>query len=74
MYKSLAGYNHSGRLGEVNFLNGIMGMANAQRMMDYIRIISEFISQPEYANVIPVFGIINEPLLTMIGQTALDAL
>jgi hypothetical protein len=37
-----------------------MGIANAQRMLDYIRIITEFISQPEYANLIPMFGIINE--------------
>ncbi|KAJ7673000.1 glycoside hydrolase superfamily [Mycena polygramma] len=28
------GYNHSGRLGQVNFLNGVMGYANAQLMLD----------------------------------------
>ncbi|KAI0262189.1 glycoside hydrolase superfamily [Gloeopeniophorella convolvens] len=62
------GYNHSGRQGQVNFLNGIMGIANAQRTLDYIRIITEFISQPEYQAVIPVFGIINEALVSTIGQ------
>ncbi|EPQ55353.1 glycoside hydrolase [Gloeophyllum trabeum ATCC 11539] len=65
------GYNHSGRFGEVNFLFGVMGIANAQRTMDYIRIIAEFISQPEYKNVVPIFGIVNEPLLTQIGQDTL---
>ncbi|KZT18580.1 glycoside hydrolase family 5 protein [Neolentinus lepideus HHB14362 ss-1] len=65
------GYNHSGRLGEVNFLYGVMGVANAQRTLDYIRIIAEFISQPQYKNLVPMFGIVNEPLLTTIGQDAL---
>ncbi|KAF8339924.1 glycoside hydrolase superfamily [Cantharellus anzutake] len=55
------GYNHSGRIGQINFLMGPMGIANAQRALDYIRIITEFISQPEYSNVIPFFGFINEP-------------
>ena len=40
-----AGYNHSGKAGPINFLNGVMGLANAQRMLDYIRVITEFISQ-----------------------------
>jgi hypothetical protein len=55
-----AGYNHSGKFGQVNFLNGIMGVANAQRALDYIRIIVEFISQPQYRDVVPVLGILNE--------------
>ncbi|KAG8807447.1 hypothetical protein FRC17_004454, partial [Serendipita sp. 399] len=59
------GWNHSGRLGPINFLNGVMGVANAQRTLDYIRILAEFISQPEYRNVIPFFGIINEPGINM---------
>jgi aryl-phospho-beta-D-glucosidase BglC (GH1 family) len=55
------GWNHSGKTGEIDFLAGVMGVANAQRAMDYIRIIAEFISQPEYQPVVPFFGIINEP-------------
>ncbi|KAG6850605.1 hypothetical protein H0H93_011273 [Arthromyces matolae] len=62
------GWNHSGRLGTVNFLNGPMGYANAQRTLDYIRIIAEFISQPQYNNVVTMFGILNEPQGTSIGQ------
>ncbi|KAJ7463501.1 glycoside hydrolase family 5 protein [Mycena galericulata] len=62
------GYNHSGKLGQVNFLNGIMGVANAQRALDYIRIIVEFISQPEYVDLIPMFGIVNEALVSTIGK------
>ncbi|KAG8764321.1 hypothetical protein FRC15_007690, partial [Serendipita sp. 397] len=55
------GWNHSGKSGSINFLNGVMGVANAQRTLDYIRILAEFISQEEYRNVVPFFGIINEP-------------
>ncbi|KAL0572392.1 hypothetical protein V5O48_009570 [Marasmius crinis-equi] len=62
------GYNHSGKGGQINFLNGVMGVANAQRALNYIRILTEFISQPEYANVVPMFGVINEALVATIGK------
>lgn len=61
------GYNHSGKMGSVNFLNGVMGVANAERALNYIRIITEFISQPEWQPVVPVFGIVNEALDSTIG-------
>jgi len=67
-------FNHSGRLGQVNFMNGIMGIANAQRTLDYIRIITEFISQPEYRDLIPIFSIVNEALISTIGRPQLTAL
>ena len=62
------GYNHSGMLGMVNFLNGVMGVANAQRTLNYIRIITEFISQPEWQPVVQIFGVINEPLVNIVGM------
>ena len=62
------GWNHSGRLGTINFLNGPMGIANAQRALDYIRVIAEFISQPEYSDVVAMFGVTNEPLAPIFGQ------
>ncbi|KAF8161514.1 glycoside hydrolase superfamily [Crassisporium funariophilum] len=61
-------YNHSGKGGQVNFLHGVMGMANAQRALNYMRIITQFISQPEWKEVVPIFGIINEALATTIGD------
>ncbi|KDQ20955.1 glycoside hydrolase family 5 protein [Botryobasidium botryosum FD-172 SS1] len=67
------GYNHGGKLGIVNFMNGPMGFANAQRSLDYIRIITEFISQPQYKNVVPMFGIANEVLIPTIGQSNVNA-
>ncbi|KAI0639516.1 glycoside hydrolase [Trametes polyzona] len=62
------GWNHSSRLGKINVLYGPMGIANAQRSLDYIRIIAEFISRPEYKDVIPLFGITNEPFGPTIGK------
>lgn len=68
------GWNHSGRLGTINVLIGPMGYANAQRSLDYIRILAEFISQPEYKDVVPMFGIMNEPQATNMGQDVLSTL
>lgn len=67
------GYNHSGRIGFINFLEGLMGKSNSQRTLDYIRQITQFISQPEIRNVVPMFSIINEPNAIFIGQPALES-
>ncbi|KAJ6565741.1 glycoside hydrolase superfamily, partial [Mycena sp. CBHHK59/15] len=67
------GYNHSGKKGQVNLLNGPMSVANAQCALDYIRIITEFISQPEYRDVVPMFGIMNEALMSTIGRDQLTS-
>lgn len=67
-------FNHSGKEGAFNFLNGPMGLANAQRTLNYIRIFTEFISQPEYVNVVPMFGIMNEALVGIIGRDTLTSL
>ncbi|RXW12105.1 hypothetical protein EST38_g13749 [Candolleomyces aberdarensis] len=61
------GFNHGGKIESVNFLNGVMGMANAQRTMYYIRVLTEFISQPEWVNVVPMFSILNQPRSGLIG-------
>ena len=68
------GLNHSGRLGPINFLNGPMGVANAQRVIEYDRVLAEFISQPEYQPLVQGFGPINEPLMGIIGRDVLDSL
>ncbi|KAL0061434.1 hypothetical protein AAF712_011728 [Marasmius tenuissimus] len=67
------GYNHSGKGGQINFLNGVMGIANAQRALNYIRIFTEFISQPEYANLVPMFGVVNEALVATIGKDVMTS-
>lgn len=50
-------------------LNGPMGYANAQRSLDYIRILAEFISQPEYKDVVTMFGVTNEPQVSVLGTS-----
>lgn len=51
-----------------------MGIANAQRALNYIRIITEFISQPEWQNVVQIFGIMNEVQVKVIGMTEVRGL
>lgn len=63
------GYNHSGKLGTINFLIGLMGVANAQRTLNYIRTLTQFVSQPQYTNVVPMFSVLNEALVQKIGAT-----
>ncbi|KAJ3561701.1 hypothetical protein NP233_g10033 [Leucocoprinus birnbaumii] len=65
------GWNHSGKLGTIGVLNGPMGYANAQRSLDMIRILAEFIAQPQYKDVVSMFGIINEPQAPVMGQNSL---
>lgn len=55
-------------------LNGVMGIANAQRALNYIRIFGEFFAQQEYTNLVGIFGIMNEPLQSVIGKDALTSL
>jgi glucan 1,3-beta-glucosidase len=49
-----------------------MGLANAQRSLDYIRIIAEFISQSQYKDVVTMFGITNEPQASEVGVDVLS--
>ncbi|KAJ7449696.1 hypothetical protein B0H11DRAFT_2289446 [Mycena galericulata] len=66
---SAAGYNHSGTLGQVNVLNIIMGVTNAQRALYCIRIVVEFIPQHEYVDL----GMVNEALVSTIGKDPLTS-
>ncbi|KAH9925883.1 glycoside hydrolase [Epithele typhae] len=66
------GYNHSGKIGAINWMKSVMGLANAERTLDYIRIITEFISQPEWRDVVPMFGMLNEPYLNKVGTQEVE--
>ncbi|EUC57606.1 glucan 1,3-beta-glucosidase D, putative [Rhizoctonia solani AG-3 Rhs1AP] len=61
------GFNHSGKRGQVNWMHGVMGVANAQRSLNIIRTITEFISQDQYKDVVPFFGVVNEAQTSKIG-------
>ena len=70
----IVAFNHSGRFNVFNFLRGAMGIANAQRVLNYIRIFTQFISQPEYKDLVPMFSVLNEPLLVTITEPVLGHL
>ncbi|KAG0152493.1 hypothetical protein CROQUDRAFT_667334 [Cronartium quercuum f. sp. fusiforme G11] len=65
------GWNHSGKFGQIGFLHGVMGIANAQRTLNYVRTLAEFISQPQYKNVVPMFSVLNEAQASDIGSAPL---
>lgn len=48
------GWNHSGKSGSVNWMSGVMGIANAQRALETLRSFAQFISQPQYTDVVPL--------------------
>ncbi|KAF9305945.1 hypothetical protein BGZ91_008663, partial [Linnemannia elongata] len=61
------GWNHSGRLGAINWINGTEGIANAQRTLPYLQQLATFFSGPDYAHVAPIMGLLNEPAAHLIG-------
>ncbi|KAJ3535923.1 hypothetical protein NMY22_g6264 [Coprinellus aureogranulatus] len=67
------GLNHSGRLGTINFLSGNMGIANAERTLYYLRVLTEYFSQPQYKNVVQAIALVNEPLAGDIGAAPLSS-
>ncbi|KAJ7823169.1 hypothetical protein B0H14DRAFT_3470262 [Mycena olivaceomarginata] len=68
------GYSHSGKLGQINFLDGVMGYTKGRCMLDYIRRFVEAISLHQYKDLIPMFGIVNEAYLHGIGRDVLTSL
>ncbi|PFH51213.1 glycoside hydrolase family 5 protein [Amanita thiersii Skay4041] len=67
------GWNHSGKSGSVNFMNGVMGIANAQRTLTYLRILTQFVSQDQYKDVVGIVGIVNEILWDTIGKDSVQS-
>ncbi|KAF9190558.1 hypothetical protein BGZ51_008496 [Haplosporangium sp. Z 767] len=61
------GWNHSGRSGAINWVNGTDGAANAQRTLPYIQQLATFFTSPDYAHVGPILGLLNEPAGFLIG-------
>ncbi|KAK7054692.1 hypothetical protein VNI00_003155 [Paramarasmius palmivorus] len=62
------GWDHSGKGGSINLMNGIMGIANAQRAVSCLRTFNEFLSRDEYKDVVPILGIANDIRLSIIGR------
>lgn len=74
MIGSQNGWNHSGKAGSVNWLYGVMGIANAQRSLETLRSIVEYISQDGIKQVVPMIGLVNEVQGKIVGQDVLTAL
>ncbi|KAJ7696686.1 glycoside hydrolase superfamily [Mycena rosella] len=53
--------------------NGVMRIANAQRTLKHLRILTEFASQDQYRDVVYVIGIVNEILWSAIGQVGVQS-
>ena len=49
------GWNHSGHVGAVNWMYGVMGIVNAQRSLEAIRTFTEYISQDGVKQVVPMY-------------------
>lgn len=60
------GWNHSGRQGAIGWLNGTDGQLNGQRSLDLHDQLSTFFAQPRYKNVIAIYGLVNEPKMTVL--------
>lgn len=61
------GWNHSGRLGAIGWLNGTDGAANAARSLEMHDRLSRFFAQPRYRNIITHYGLANEPKMTFLS-------
>ncbi|KAK0124705.1 hypothetical protein ONS95_009648 [Cadophora gregata] len=59
------GWNHSGRMGKVNWITGPEGPTNAQRTLDIHNQLSKFFAQDRYKNIIAFYGLVNEPAMTI---------
>ncbi|KAI0908249.1 glycoside hydrolase family 5 protein [Ustulina deusta] len=64
------GWNHSGRLGAIGWLNGTNGELNAQRSLDVHDRLSKFFAQDRYKNIIMFYGLANEPRMVELSASA----
>ncbi|KAI8053165.1 glycoside hydrolase superfamily [Gilbertella persicaria] len=62
------GWNHSGKSGPVGFLNGTHGEENADKTIKVVNEMIQFFTKPEWSNVVPVFGVLNEPAMIKIPE------
>lgn len=63
------GWNHSGRLGPIGWLNGTDGTLNAQRSIDLHDRLSKFFAQDRYKNIVTFYGLCNEPKMTALKES-----
>ncbi|KAK9474201.1 glycoside hydrolase superfamily [Dipodascopsis tothii] len=60
------GWNHSGRQGPVEWLNGTHGAFYGNLTLDYHEQLSTFFAQPRYKNIVTLYGLVNEPRMFLL--------
>ncbi|TWU77688.1 hypothetical protein ED733_008284 [Metarhizium rileyi] len=60
------GWNHSGRLGAIGWLNGTNGHQNGQRSLDVHDKLTQFFAQDRYKKILTHYGLANEPRMTFL--------
>jgi glucan 1,3-beta-glucosidase len=61
------GWNHSGRLYYLEWLNGPNGEENGKKALEVHDRLSKFFSQERYQNVVTMYGLVNEPRIDKLG-------
>jgi glucan 1,3-beta-glucosidase len=57
------GWNHSGRQGNIDWIDGTNGDLNRKRSLEIHDQVSKFFAQDRYKNVVTIYGLVNEPLM-----------
>ncbi|KAG2218194.1 hypothetical protein INT45_006829 [Circinella minor] len=66
------GWNHSGRYGQIAFLNGVHGEENANRTLKIVETMIEFFNKPEWQDMVPIFGVLNEPAIFQLEKKRVE--
>jgi glucan 1,3-beta-glucosidase len=61
------GWNQSGKMGQITWINGTTGWTNAQRTLSYLQNMAAFFASPDYMHVNTLMGLLNEPAARAIG-------
>ncbi|KAK9476581.1 glycoside hydrolase superfamily [Lipomyces japonicus] len=62
------GWNHSGRQGQLQWLNGTDGDYYGALTLDLHRQLATFFSQERYKNVVTMYGLVNEPNMLLLDN------
>ncbi|KAI8973875.1 glycoside hydrolase superfamily [Pilobolus umbonatus] len=62
------GWNHSGKSGSIHWLMGKNGDENAKSTTEITADMIKFFSKPEWANVVSMYGVLNEPAMMTIPE------
>lgn len=55
------GWNHSGRQGVLNWMQGKLGLLYGERAIEIHSAMGEFFAQDRYSNLVTIYGLANEP-------------